>query len=155
MPPFSMAQAIENEGTGKSHFPVPFQKRPREGRFWMLTSQAHPRSVSPGRERSNGHQSRYVRSILKTPYRDGTTHVILGPMQFLTHIHVRHPSGDRRWCKSAFLPICHRQAGRLGIQTEVQPYPVPWHFCSQQQTSRIGNTGEKGERAASSPSTID
>ncbi len=36
--PFSMAQAIENEGTGKSHFPIPFQKRPTEGRFWMLTS---------------------------------------------------------------------------------------------------------------------
>ena len=38
VPPFSMAQAIENEGTGKSHFPVPFRKRPREGRFRMLTT---------------------------------------------------------------------------------------------------------------------
>ena len=34
---FSMAQAIENEGAGKAHFPVPFQERHREGRLWMLT----------------------------------------------------------------------------------------------------------------------
>jgi hypothetical protein len=29
--PFSIAQAIENEGTGKSHFPVPWKKRPGRG----------------------------------------------------------------------------------------------------------------------------
>jgi hypothetical protein len=55
-----------------------------------------------------------VRYELKTPYRDGTTHVIFEPLDFMTHIRVRHPSGDLRSCKSALLPICHRQAGCLG-----------------------------------------
>ncbi len=30
---FERLKAVENEETGKSHFPVPLQKRPREGRF--------------------------------------------------------------------------------------------------------------------------
>jgi len=59
-----------------------------------------------------------VRYELKTPYRDGTTHVIFEPLEFMTHIRVRHPSGDLRSCKSALLPICHRQTGRLGAQTQ-------------------------------------
>ena len=40
-----------------------------------------------------------VRYQLKTPYRDGTTHVIFEPLDFMTHIRVRHPSGDLRSCK--------------------------------------------------------
>jgi hypothetical protein len=47
---------------------------------------------------------------LKTPYSDGTTHVIFEPLDFMSHILVLHPSGDLRSCKSAFLPICHRKA---------------------------------------------
>jgi hypothetical protein len=42
--PFSMAQAIENEGTGKSHLPVPFRKRPRDGRFRTLINQSSRKS---------------------------------------------------------------------------------------------------------------
>jgi hypothetical protein len=35
---FQRQQAFENEGIEKSQFPIPFRKRPMEGRFWMLTS---------------------------------------------------------------------------------------------------------------------
>jgi hypothetical protein len=31
---------------------------------------------------------------LKTPYSDGTTHVIFEPLDFMSHISVLHPSGD-------------------------------------------------------------
>ena len=51
---------------------------------------------------------------LKTPYRDGTTHVIFEPLEFMAHFPVRHPSGDLRSCKSAVLPICHRPAEGFG-----------------------------------------
>ena len=38
--------------------------------------------------------------------RDGTTHVIFEPEEFMAHIPVRHPAGDLRSSKSAVLPIC-------------------------------------------------
>ena len=41
-------------------------------------------------------------------FRDGSTHVVLEPLELMAHIHVRHPSGDLRSSKSAVLPICHR-----------------------------------------------
>jgi hypothetical protein len=49
----------------------------------------------------------HVRIQLKTPYRDGTTHVVLEPLEFMAHFPVHHPSGDLWSCKSAILPICH------------------------------------------------
>jgi hypothetical protein len=44
---FQRRQAFENEGIGKSHFSIPFQKRPMDGRFWMLTSQLHYPLLNP------------------------------------------------------------------------------------------------------------
>ena len=35
-----------------------------------------------------------IRYQLKTPYSDGTTHVIFEPLEFMSHILVLHPSGD-------------------------------------------------------------
>jgi hypothetical protein len=69
-----------------------------------------------------------VRYQLKTPYRDGTTHVLFEPVDCMAHIPVRHPSGDLRSCKSAFLPICHRPAGGAGAQAPGEPHPLPWRL---------------------------
>lgn len=33
---------------------------------------------------------------LKTPYRDGTTHVVFEPLDLMAHIPVCHPTGDPR-----------------------------------------------------------
>ena len=68
----------------------------------------------------------HIRYALKTPYRDGTTHVVFEPLDFiarlaalvppprvnLTRFHEVHPCtsplwGSLRLCKSAILPICH------------------------------------------------
>jgi hypothetical protein len=38
---------------------------------------------------------------LKTPYNDGTTHVIFEPLDFMSHIPVLHPSGD--FCRANWL----------------------------------------------------
>ena len=57
---------------------------------------------------ANGH----VRYELKTPYRDGTTHVIFEPLEFMVHIPVHHSAGDLQSCKSAILRICHRPTCR-------------------------------------------
>ena len=38
---------------------------------------------------------------LKTPYDDGTTHVVLSPMEFMAHFPVRHPYGAAFGC-----PVC-------------------------------------------------
>ena len=35
-----------------------------------------------------------IRYQLKTPYSDGTTHIIFEPLDFMSHIPVLHPSGD-------------------------------------------------------------
>jgi hypothetical protein len=50
----------------------------------------------------------------KHPFRDGSTHVVLEPLELMAHLPVRHPSGDLRSSKSAILPICHRPPGRTG-----------------------------------------
>ena len=39
----------------------------------------------------------------KQPFRDGTTHVVLNPLELMAHIHVRHPAGDLRSSKMARL----------------------------------------------------
>ncbi len=67
-----------------------------------------------------------MRHQLKSPYRDGTTHIVLEPLDFiarlaalvpppgmhLTRYHAAHPCGaplrgSLRLCESAILPICH------------------------------------------------
>jgi hypothetical protein len=35
-----------------------------------------------------------IRYQLKTPYSDGTTHIIFEPLDFMSHILVLYPSGD-------------------------------------------------------------
>jgi hypothetical protein len=65
-----------------------------------------------------------VRYQLKTPYRDGTTHVIFEPLDLMAHIDVRHPAGDLRSSKSAVLPICHRPFGGTGAEAAGQPDPL-------------------------------
>jgi len=87
-----------------------------------------------------------VRYQLKTPYRDDTTHVIFEPLDFMAHIPVRHPTGDLRSCKSAFLPICHRPVGGLGTQAPDQPDSIPWGIRAEQQTPRAGDPGQAGQR---------
>ena len=42
-----------------------------------------------------------VRYQRKTPYRDGTTHVIFEPLELMAHILVRHPAGELRSSVSA------------------------------------------------------
>jgi hypothetical protein len=68
----------------------------------------------------------HIRNALKTPYRDGATHVVFEPLDFmarlvalvpnprvnLTRFHEVHPCnsslrGSLWLCKSAVLPICH------------------------------------------------
>jgi hypothetical protein len=55
---------------------------------------------------------------LKHPFRDGTTHILFTPEEFMAHVRVRHPSGDLRSCKSAILPICPCPAGGPGTETK-------------------------------------
>jgi len=74
---------------------------------------------------------------LKTPYREslphersecfghGTTQVAFEPVDWMTHIPVRHPPGDLWSSKSAVLPICRCPSGRPGTQTPRQPHPLP------------------------------
>jgi hypothetical protein len=82
-----------------------------------------------------------VRYTLKTPYRDGTTHVIFEPLDFiarlaalvpkprvhLTRFHAAHPCaaplrGSLRLCKSAVLPICHGVfAPHSALRAQVTP----------------------------------
>ena len=57
-------------------------------------------------------QSRVVYRY-KRPFRDGSTHVVLEPLDLMAHLPVRHPSGDLRSSKSAILPICHGQASSV------------------------------------------
>jgi len=64
--------------------------------------------------------------LLKTPYRDGTTQVAFEPVDWMTHIHVRHLSGDLRSSKSAVLPICYRSPRRPDAQAAGQSHPLPW-----------------------------
>ena len=112
------------------------QKLERLCRYISRPAVSEPRlSLTP-----NGN----VRYQLKTPYRDGTTHVIFQPLEFMAHLLVRHPSGDLRSCKSAVLPICHRPARRPGAKTPGQPHALPWRVCPQQWRPCAGDTGEAG-----------
>ena len=86
-----------------------------------------------------------VRYPLKTPYRDGTTHVIFAPLELMAHILVRHPMGDLRSSKSAVRPICHRQAGGAGAATAGQPDALPRCIRAEQPLPRAGDPGEAGQ----------
>ena len=86
---------------------------------------------------------------LKTPYRDGTTHVIFEPLEYMAHIPVRHPSGDLRSCKSAILPICHCPARRPGSDATCQPDALPRCVRAQQQAPCIGHAGQTRQRQQS------
>jgi hypothetical protein len=110
-----------------------------------------------------------ARYQLKTPYRDGTTHVIFEPLDWMAHIPVRHPPGDLRSSQSAILPIGHCPAGGSGAETAGQPHPfgcapslarplrahcvrpnsLPVNLSrgvrAEQQVSRAGDTGKAGQ----------
>ena len=92
-----------------------------------------------------------VRYQLKTPYRDGTTHVLFEPVDCMAHIPVRHPSGDLRSCQSALLPIGHRPAGGAGAEAAGEPHPLPWHLRPAQPRTRAGHPGPARPARAPAP----
>ena len=51
---------------------------------------------------------------LKHAFRDGTTHVVLDPIEFMRHIRVPHPFGAASGC-------ANRQSCRLGIARLAAP----------------------------------
>jgi len=65
-----------------------------------------------------------VRYPLKTPSKNGTTHLEFESVELMAHIPVRHPAGDLRPSKSAILPICHRQTRGIGTATACAPDPI-------------------------------
>jgi len=73
---------------------------------------------------------RAQRYQLKTPWRNGTTHVEFEPVDVMAHIPVRHPAGDLRSSKSAILPIRHRQTRGVGAATARPPDPLPRRLYS-------------------------
>ena len=83
---------------------------------------------------------------LKTPYRDGTTQVAFEPVDWMTHIPVRHPPGDLRSSKSAVLPICRCPSGCPGTQTPRQPHPLPRRPGAEPPLAWAGHTSKARER---------
>ena len=73
----------------------------------------------------------------KQPFRDGSTHIVLEPLELMAHMHVRHPAGDLRSSKSAILPICHRPPGGFGSASAIEPHPVPRRVRAEWQASRV------------------
>ena len=73
---------------------------------------------------------------LKTPWKNGTTHVEFEPVELMAHIPVRHPAGDPRSSKSAILPICHRQTGGVGAAAARPPDPLPRCLCAEREVAR-------------------
>jgi len=95
---------------------------------------------------------------LKTPYRDGTTQVAFEPIDLMTHIPVRHPSGDLRSSKSAVLPICRCPFGGSGAKAEGQPHPLPWRHRPDPGSpapERTGNTDSATAGATDQSATWD
>ena len=83
----------------------------RAGRTRARSSNACAGTLHARRSASSAYRSRRrakVRYQLKTPWKNGTTHVEFEPVELMAHIPVRHPAGDLRSSKSAILPICHR-----------------------------------------------
>ena len=81
-----------------------------------------------------------VRYPLKTPWKNGTTHVEFEPVDLTAHIPVRHPAGDLRSSKSAILPIRHRQTGGAGAATARPTDPLPRRLCAERQSARAAHT---------------
>ena len=50
----------------------------------------------------------------KQPFRNGTTHVVLEPLELMAHTHVRHPTGDLRSSKDAALAAGLRHRSERG-----------------------------------------
>jgi len=93
----------------------------------------HARQSARSDCRSRRRAHRYQ---LKTPWRNGTTHVGFGPVDLMAHIPVRHPAGDLRSSKSAILPIRHRQSRGLGTATARPPDPLPRCLCAERDVAR-------------------
>ena len=85
----------------------------------------------------------------KQPFRNGTTHVVLEPLELMAHTHVRHPTGDLRSSKSAILPICHRPSRRPGPSPKTQPHALPWGVRPELQASRVGRAKTQTRRGES------
>jgi len=67
---------------------------------------------------------------LKTPYRDGTTHVVSEALELMARIPVRHPADDLRSSRLVFLPICHGAAGGAGAAAAGESDPLPRAVCA-------------------------
>ena len=65
----------------------------------------------PGRDRYDRRQAAYR---LKYPFRDGTIHVVLDPIEFIRHIRVPHPYGTASGC-------ANRQSCRFGNRRVTLP----------------------------------
>ena len=70
----------------------------------------------------------------KQPFRDGTTHVVLDPLDLMAHMHVRHPAGDLRSSKSAILPICYRPPRQLVPRPRLNLTRFHERVCPELQT---------------------
>ena len=69
-------------------------------------------------ERLSGNDRGQVVYRLKHPFRDGTTHVVLDPIEFMRHIRVPHPFGAAPGC-------ANRQSCRFGIARLAALVPRP------------------------------
>jgi hypothetical protein len=58
---------------------------------------------------------------LKTPYSDGATHVIFKPLDFKSHILVRHPSGDTCWANRL---SCRLVIAKLVVLASIEDQPI-------------------------------
>ena len=81
-----------------------------------------------------------VRYQLKTPWKNGTTHVEFEPAELMAHIPVRHPTGDLRSPKSAILPTCHRQTRGASAATACAPDPVSRRLCAEREVACAAHT---------------
>jgi len=85
------------------------RKTPRRSERWVVViSRSYIARPAISEKRLSLSPQRKVPYQLKTPWKNGTTHVEFEPVELMAHIPVRHPAGDLRSSKSAILPICHR-----------------------------------------------
>ena len=82
-----------------------------------------------------------VRYTLKTPYRDGTTHIILEPLDVMYRMYgMPRAQGG---AKSG-----HRPPGRPGAQAACEPHPLPRGFRAQQRTTPARDPGRPWQAKA-------
>ncbi len=74
-----------------------------------------------------------MRYELKTPYRDGTTHVIFEPLDFMARLAALAPKAlaDARGAGSA--------------QAQSEPHKIPRRLCAEQQVSDDHHPGQTGQ----------